>query len=471
MKNFKKIHFVGIKGVGMTPLAIIAREAGIVVSGCDLAEEFITDESLRKANIEVLEGFDSSHIKNCDLIITTGAHGGYDNPEVIAAKNSAIPVLAQGQALGKFMNGEILGRSFEGISVSGSHGKTTISAMIATILKENNFDPTYLIGTGSVLSLGVPGHFGKGKYFVAEADEYATEPKYDKTPKLLWQRPVIGIITNIEFDHPDVYNSLDDLRNAFLKFANNIPSYGSLITCADDPEVRKLLSEYKGKTITYGFSKNNDFYVDKISIETDKMFFWVYAKDTLLGEFNLNVTGEHNAQNALCAIVTCLELGLSLEKIKKGLSAFKGSKRRFELVGKLNSGAVVYDDYAHHPTEIRNSLRALKRTFPNKKIVCIFQLHTFSRTKKLFEQFINSFEDAEVIILPDIFPSQREAHDNTVSSLLLSQAMAKTHKQVLYIAKLEDVIKYVEQKGFDGNYVIITMGAGDVYKVGKELIK
>jgi UDP-N-acetylmuramate--alanine ligase len=470
MNKIKNIHFVGIKGVGMTPLAIIAKEAGFKVSGCDLGEEFITDVPLKKSGIEPLVGFSESHLSVCDLVITTGAHGGFENTEVIEAKRLGIPVWTQGEAVGKFMSGDLLTNSLAGISVAGSHGKTTTTAMIATVLKENKQDPTFLVGTGDIPSLGSSGHFGKGKYFVAEADEYATEPKYDKTPKFLWQKPQIGVITNIEFDHPDLYSSMEQLRKAFLDFAKNIKPEGVLIACVDDTETVKMLKQYSGRVITYGFSKSADFNIQRVSTAPEKTFFWVYAKDTLLGEFSLNIAGEYNALNALAAIAVCLELGISTENIKKGLLNFKGTKRRSEFVGETASGALVFDDYAHHPTEIKNTLSTFAKIYPNKKIVCIFQPHTYSRTKSLFEQFISSFTSADTLILVDIFPSLREVPDNTVSSKILADSVSKIHKNVLYIPTLEDVVKYLDQKDFDKNYIIITMGAGDVYKIGKELI-
>jgi UDP-N-acetylmuramate--alanine ligase len=470
MNKIKNIHFVGIKGVGMTPLAVIAKEAGFKVSGCDLGNEFITDSLLSKAGIEPLIGFSEDHLQNSDLLITTGAHGGFENIEVIKAKSLGIPVWTQGEAVGKFIDGELFKKSFEGISVAGSHGKTTTSAMIATILKENKQDPAFLIGTGDIPSLGSSGHFGKGKYFVAEADEYATEPKHDHTPKFLWQHPQIGVITNIDFDHPDLYSSMTELNEAFLNFAKNIKPSGILVACADDLETAKILKLYSAKVITYGFSESADFSIQRVSVSPEKTFFWVHAKNTQLGEFSLNIAGEHNALNALAAIIVCLELGLSLENIKKGLLAFKGTKRRSEFIGKLTSGALMYDDYAHHPTEIKSTLASFKKMYPNKKIVCIFQPHTYSRTKSLFEQFITSFTSANELILTDIFPSLREIADDTVSSKILAESFSKIQKDVLYLSKLEDVIKYLEQKSFNDSYIIITMGAGDVYKIGKELI-
>ena len=471
INKIKNIHFVGIKGVGMAPLAIIAKEAGFKVTGCDVDKAFITDESLKKAGIDVKIGFNALHVGDADLVITTGAHGGFDNVENVEAKIQNIPVWTQGEAVGKFMDGEIFGRKFKGISVSGSHGKTTTTAMIATVLKVNSMDPSFLVGTGSISSLGSSGHFGKGEYFIAEADEYSTEPKYNKTPKLLWQKPLNAVITNIEFDHPDVYASIDDLKNTFEKFSQNISGEGALIACFDDQETKSLIKNYKKRMITYGFSSAADFYIKKYSLEEDRVYFWVNAKDTLIGQFILNVIGEHNILNALCAIVVSLELGLSAEKIKKGLLAFNGSKRRLEFKGKLNSGAMLYDDYAHHPTEIKSTLTALKKSFPNKKIVCIFQPHTYSRTKSLFEQFIGSFTNADEVILTDIYSSLREKEDLSVSSKKLSDEVSRFKKEVHYIAKLEDVVKYLFQKGYGENFIIITMGAGDVYEIAEDVLK
>ena len=469
MKKIKNIHFLGIKGVGMAPLAIIAKEAGFKVTGCDIDEEFITDIALKKAGIEIFKNFSDEHLKDIDLLITTGAHGGFDNPEVMGAKKLGIKVWTQGQAAGEFMKGDIFGRGMEGISIAGSHGKTTTAAMIATILKVNSQDPSFLIGTGEILSLGAPGHYGKGRYFVAEADEYATEPKYDKTPKLLWQKPKIAVITNIEFDHPDLYESEAKIEEVFLEFINSLSRDGVVVAGGDDRLVKKMLSEYKGKRVTFGLSENNDFYIQRYTISGDKMFFWVKNKNTLIGEFSVGVVGEHNAINALGALVAALEAGISIERARRGLSVFTGSKRRFEHIGKLASGALLYDDYAHHPTEIRQTLSAFRKTFPKKRIVCVFQPHTYSRTKSLFEQFSSSFKDADIAILTNIYPSLREEKDETVSSELLAASVAKFNKNVLYLPGLSDVIEYIDKNSFGEDTIIISMGAGNVYKINEKL--
>ena len=463
-----RVHFVGIKGVGMTPLAIIAKEAGFVVTGSDVDQEFITDAALKKAGITFFSGFSAEHVDKVDLVIASGAHK-LNNVEVQAAEISGKQVITQGEAVGLFMKGKIFDKDFTGISIAGTHGKTTTSAMVATVLKDAGLDPTYVIGTGDVGSLGQPGHFGKGRYFVAEADEYITDPHGDRTIKFMWQQPQIAVITNIEYDHPDVYESLDDVHGAFLAFANQLSEKGALIVCGDDKEIQRLLTVYPRKAITYGFSPTNDYVITRSSISGEQTFFWVSAHGTELGEFAVRASGDHNALNALATVIVGLELGLPVEKIKKGLLAFRGSKRRLEFMGDLITGAKVYDDYAHHPTEIKTTLQALRKQYEKKKIVCIFQPHTYSRTKMLLNDFSKSFTVVDSVVLTDIYASAREQVDDSVSSLKLAELMAGQHKEVLYLATLSDVVKYIDQSRFRSDTVIVTMGAGDVYKIHGEL--
>ena len=283
--KIKKIHFTGIKGVGMTPLAIIAREAGMIVTGSDIDQSFITDEELKKAGIQTFVGFSQNHVKNIDLLIATGAHGGAQNVEVKAAEGRGIKVLNQGQALGMYQSGEFFNRNTFGVSVAGSHGKTTSTAIISTILSVNKLDPSYVIGTGRVPSLGLSGHYGRGSYFVTEADEYPADVEYDKKPKFLYQNPEIILITNIDFDHPDVFKDIGDINNAFLKFLENLPKNGILIACGDGEKNRNFLSLYNGKKITYGFSSDNDYVLDRVNFDDEKMFFWVKSGETDLGQF------------------------------------------------------------------------------------------------------------------------------------------------------------------------------------------
>lgn len=470
MSKYKKIHFVGIKGVGVAPLAIIAKEAGFEVTGSDVAETFITDAQLNSSGITPLIGFDPSHIEGVDLVIATGAHGGSENPEVLAAKEKNIPVLSQGEALGLFQTGEILEKNFIGISVAGSHGKTTTTAIVATILKENKLDPSYVIGTGEVSSLGSSGHFGKGNHFVAEADEYFADINSDPTPKFLYQHPKVLLITNIDYDHPDIYPTFEEMKDAFLKLTNNLSADAVLVACGDGMDNRKFLSSVNARFVTYGLSPDNDYILEKVSFDRDKMFFWVKNGETVLGQFSTQVFGEHNGLNCLGAIVTCLELGLSIEQIRKGISAFKGTKRRAEFIGEFPSGALLYDDYAHHPSEIKETLSAFRKSFPNYKIVAIFQPHMYSRTKTLFSDFVSSIEGADEVVITEIFPSFREPIDESFSSKQIIDELKNKGKKATYFPKNSDVIKYVPSQNYPKNTVIITMGAGDIYKIGKDML-
>ncbi|MBI2420479.1 MAG: UDP-N-acetylmuramate--L-alanine ligase [Candidatus Levybacteria bacterium] len=418
----KRIHFVGVKGVGMAPLAIIAKEAGFEVSGCDVEEKFITDVPLNKAGISPQVGFTPEHIESVDMVIATGAHGGFDNIEVKSAEEKNLKVLTHGEALGLFQSGDFFGKQFYGISVAGSHGKTTTSAIFATVLTANKMDPSFAIGTGNIPSLGSCGHFGKDKYFIAEADEYVNDSVYDKTPKFLFQNPKMIIVTNIDFDHPDVFKNIDHIREVFLKFANKLSPDGLLVVCGE-------------------------------------------------GEFSIQVFGEQNALDATAVIAGSLEIGLSIDQIKKGLTHFVGSKRRSEFIGNLPSGALLYDDYAHHPEEIKKTLNAFRKNFPKERITCIFQPHMYSRTKTLLSEFAKSFDDCDQVIITEIFPSFREEIDPNFSARFLSDEVNNRNGKSIFIPRLSDVIEYLDRNPGNKHSVLITMGAGDVYKIGEELLK
>lgn len=471
MHKQKHIHFVGIKGVGMTPLAILAQEAGFKVTGCDIADTFITDFSLNKAGITPLINFSPHHIKDIDLVITTGAHGGVDNSEVVFAKKNNIPVMTQGEAVGKFMEGEIYAKEkSRGISVAGCHGKTTTTSMIATIFTQLKYDPSYVIGTSSMSSTYLPGHFGTGDYFIAEADEYATDPQHDKSAKMLWQHPEIAIITNVEFDHPDIYKNIGKVREAYVAFINNMGNEGKIIVCGDDRNIQKIQKICKRHMITYGFSSKNEYRIKKVRISGKQTFFTLFHEEKPLGECVLQVPGDHNALNAAAAIITSLNCGMSFEQITKALYTFTGTRRRFEYIKSLSSGALLFDDYAHHPTEIITTLKALHQAYPDRKIICIFQPHTYSRTKLLFEQFIVSFGAAETVVIANIYSSKREKIDETVSGKLLAERIYAVTNNAIFLPTLPDVVKYLNEKKFDKEYLIISMGAGDIYQIADLLI-
>lgn len=469
-KKIKKIHFTGIKGVGMTPLAVIAKEAGFVVTGSDVSDIFITDKELKKAGIEKIEEFKTSNVENVDLVIATAAHGGSENKEVLKAKELGINVLNQGQALGVFQKGEIFGKKLKGVSVAGSHGKTTTTAMTATVFENAGLKPSYVIGTSDIPSLGSSGHYGKGDYFITESDEYFADVKDDKVPKFLYQNPEILVVTNIDFDHPDIYENLEEIKKVFIDFTKKINPSGVLIACGDGADNRDFLKRVEVRKITYGSSPDNDYVLERANFTNDKMFFWVKSHGAVLGQFSMNVFGEQNAVNALGAIVAGIEAGLTVEQVKKGLSGFKGTKRRSEFIGKLPGGGLLYDDYAHHPVEIKNTLMAFRKAFPKHRIIPVFQPHMYSRTKALFSEFSSSFSEADTVLITEIFPSFREEIDENFSSGLLVEEVKKFGKDAFYFPKLSDVVKYVTSQKFDKNTIIITMGAGDVYKIGEEII-
>lgn len=454
----------------MSPLAVIARQAKFGVTGSDVSETFITDGELGKAGIIPYVGFDPKHIKGADLVIYTSAHGGLHNPQVKTAVGLNIPVLNQGRALALFQKGELFGRKFKGISISGSHGKTTTTALIATVLAKNNLDPSYAIGTTNIPSLASSGHFGRGEYFVCEADEYFADAESDKIPKLLLQTPQIGVITNVDFDHPDIYHGIDEIREVFIKFSKNIIHDGVLIACGDGEENRKFIKQVNVRKITYGCSPDNDYILERVNSNPDKTFFWIKSRGTSLGQFSMRVFGQQNGLNGLAAVIVGLEVGLTVEQIKKALSGFSGTKRRSEFVGNMLGGGLLYDDYAHHPEEIKETLLAFKKSFPKHKIIVIFQPHMYSRTKKLFKEFSTAFSDCNEVILAEIFPSFREEVDPDFSSRLLCEEIKKYGKKSIYFPHLSDVVKYVSSQKYDKNSLLITMGAGDIYKIGKELI-
>jgi UDP-N-acetylmuramate--alanine ligase len=473
--DIQKIFFVGIKGVGMTPLAIIAREAGYKIVGSDIQKEFITDRALREKEITVINGFEveavqdffkETDIKNC-LVITTGAHKGFNNPQVVWCRERGITILTQGQALALFMQGEMLGKKdMEAISVAGSHGKTTISSLLATTLKALGLEPSYSVGTGEVFPLGAPGHLGSGNYFIAEADEYASEPVSDRVPKFLYQKPKFAIFNNIDFDHPDLFNNTEEIAEAFVEFAHNIKSDGKLFINGDDKYLLEIKENiYKDITIvTYGSNANNYYRISKIVTHAFSSRFTVTRGGKELGVFELSVPGIHNAKNALSVIALLTELGFEAEKIRVSLRIFTGTKRRLEIVGATNGGALLIDDYGHHPLEIMTTIEALREAYPTKKIVCIFQPHTYSRTKALLQEFGGSFNRADQLLLLPIFKSARDTEKDILSEDEYRNAF-KEKSDTQFFETFESVVEYVKKNCASSEFVVLTIGAGDVYEI------
>lgn len=459
--KMKSVYFIGIKGVAMTALAIVAKERGYQVIGSDVEESFPTEEVLKKYKITPLPGFKEENITKLpqkpDLVVVTGAHGGSNNPEAKAARQLGIKTLMHAPALAEFLKEKKV------IAVSGSHGKTTVAALIAHLLIKAGMDPSFAVGCGKINSLKTPAHDGKGQYFVVEADEYMTDPGIDPTPRFFYLEPEIAVITNIEFDHPDAYFSLAEVKEAFLTFAGKIKKEGLLITAADQENVREIIPKIKKKIYAYGLSFLADFQIWRVSYGLEQTFFNLKFKGLDLGQFMIRLAGLHNVYNAVAALAVGNQVGLSWEQMRQDLKTFAGTKRRFEKIREKN-GVVFYDDYAHHPTQIEKTIKACREWYPQNRLIVIFQPHTYSRTKALLEEFSRSFNGAQKIIILPIYSSAREKPDPEISSPILVRKIKQNHTEAVFLEAREKVVEYLQEILLPGD-VVITMGAGDVYKL------
>jgi len=460
----KTAYLVGIKGVAMTALAVYLKEKGFSVTGSDVPEEFVTDEILKKNKIPVKKGFSPENIDiKYDLVAVTGAHGGMTNPEATRAKEMGLPVYMHGEILGRLMEEQ------EGISVAGCHGKTTTSAMLASILVHAGLDPSYAVGTARINDLGNAGHFGHGKFFVAEADEYLTCPFTCRTPRFLWQKPKILLVTNIDYDHPDAYKDIEDVRSAFRKLAENTTDDGTIVACIDNENIVKILPDIGKPVVTYGFSPRAQYRIIKAYFGEGISFMRVIHQGMDLGEFMVKLSGRHNLLNALGAAIAANLAGVGWTEIKEHLKKFSGTKRRLEKIGETRK-ILFYDDYAHHPNEIIATLEGVKSWFPQRHLVVIFQPHTYSRTKSLFIEFTKAFKAADTVIITDIYPSAREKFDPSINSKMLVKEINKHKNQAVYLPDKEKTIAFLEKNVREGS-LILTMGAGDVYIWQKDLMK
>ena len=437
----------------MTALALCAQDMGMKVSGSDVAQTFVTDEILKKRHINWHLGFDKKNIPQfCDLLVFTASHGGQANVEVMSALERGIPIYSQAAAVGLFMKGKL------GISTCGVGGKSTTAAMLATILQLAGCQPSFVVGVGNIPSLGAPGKYQEeGKFFVAEADEYF-DPLEDK-PKFLFQNPQIIILSNIEHDHPDVYPDLASTMNAYRLFIGKLPKNGLLIANQDNKNIVKLfktLRPLRFKVNTYGFSPNADWQIKDYQLGKKKAFFKLNNQ-----EYELAIPGKFNAANAAAAIIVSNHLGLTYPRIREALRKFKGTKRRFEKIAQIK-GIQLLDDYAHHPTEIKATLETVKLYFPGKRIIAVFQPHTYSRTKALLGQFAQSFTASQLVLITSIYASAREKDDLGISGQKLVNEIGKIQRGVFYLNDCRSVCNFLKVNVKSGD-VIITLGAGDIF--------
>lgn len=458
LKTAKSIFFLGIKGVAMANLAVILKKMGKTVYGVDTKEKFITDGLLSSNKIKWQEDFSETALdKKIDLFVYSAAHQGKNNPLAKEALKKGIKIISQAELIGELM------KSFKKkIAVCGCHGKTTTASLLSYSLIKLNQRPTYLVGTSYFNNLA-GGDYQGDQYFIVEADEYGVNPPQDKTPKFLYLSPDWILATNIDFDHPDVYKDIEETKTAFLRFFKN----RKLILNLDDKNIGSILHQIKAKKIiTYGFSKQADYQISQTEIDQQGSRFVLSSKkNNIRSSFAISLFGSHNILNASGVIVQLLNLGFSIDQIKKAIKDFYGAKRRFELITQTKT-SYLFDDYAHHPSEIKATLLAARKRFPNKKIVVIFQPHTYSRTKALINDFKKSFQLADQTYILPIFASAREKEDKNITNYHLVQG----RKNLTAINSINQLENFLIKNSLE-NTVVFTMGAGDVYKLKNAIIK
>ncbi len=441
--RFKRLHFVGIGGAGMSGIAEILHNLGYRVTGSDATPSEITTY-LEAKGLRVYGAHSAENVRDTDVVVISSAISD-SNPEVKEARAHGIPVIKRAEMLGELM------RLKFSIGVAGTHGKTTTTSMIGRVFTEANLKPTLIVG-GVVAELGTGASLGTGDYLIAEADEY------DKS--FLAMFPSMAVVLNIEPDHLECYNGMDDLRGSFLIYINRVPFYGSAIICADDPNTNLIRPNISRPFASFGFSANADYRAVNIAMETGRTVFSVYRKQDLLGEIILRVPGKHNVANALAAIATATELDVPFTAIHDALRGFRGVGRRFEIIAEAN-GILVVDDYAHHPTEIGATLAAARVSYPGRRVIAVFQPHLFSRTKQFAPEFAQALSAADQVILTDIYPAREQPIPGVTSELIKREAEKLGRSNFSYVGVKENALPEIKKMARRGD-VIITIGAGSI---------
>lgn len=455
----KKVHFVGIKGAGMAALAEIFVKNDARVTGTDTDEVFFTDKVLKGIGIHPHVGFSPKNVpEDADLVIYSTAYDKETNPELAAAIGRGIPTMSYPEAVGEFT------RERMSLLVAGTHGKTTVSALLADSLRLAGIHPSAIVG-GRVLSWAGNALADDGKYFVLEADEYQN--------KLRYYHPFGAILTSIDWDHPDFFPTFEEYKDAFREFVARIPKHGVLVYCNDDADVVEIAKEAKCEKRSYGFHASSDFRIDSYrpipdsDPSAEKQSFEIVVSGKSVGAFELQLAGKHNAQNAAAVIALLSFLRINPESIREALKRFLGTERRFEYVGKRNE-AIVYDDYAHHPEELKATIAAFKELYPSRKLTAVFHPHTFSRTKALLREFSQSFDEADRVVVLDIYGSAREKGGEVSSADLVSEINRYTPGKAENIHSINETVEAIRDT-IGENDVVVTFGAGDVWKVAKKL--
>lgn len=455
MKQFgkaKQIHFIGIGGIGMSGIAELLINLGYEVSGSDLKGTAVTRRLTELGGV-VYKGHRAEHVESADVVVYSSAVEK-TNPEVIEAKSRFIPVIPRAEMLAELM------RLKYGVAIAGAHGKTTTTSMVASILTGGNMDPTVVIGGRLDIWGGSNAKLGQGEILVAEADE--------SDGSFLALSPTIAVVTNIDLEHLDHYGSMDAIRTTFIDFINKVPFYGVSVLCLDNEEIQGIIPHLKKRYITYGMSSQADLRGKDLIKEKAGTSFEITLHGNSLGRVSVGMPGEHNVLNALAAAAVGLELDLKMEVIRKGLKALGGLARRFQVKGE-REGVLFLDDYGHHPTEIAATLKTVKECWPERRLMVAFQPHRFTRTKTLFDRFVISFNDADVLLVAPIFPAGEQPIENINAENLVQEIRNHGHKEALSFPGEAEMQKAILELIRPGD-LLLTLGAGNIYQVGTKVL-
>ncbi|RKX70250.1 UDP-N-acetylmuramate--L-alanine ligase [candidate division WOR-3 bacterium] len=445
----KRIHFIGIGGIGMSGIALVLKNLGFQITGSDLKGGDAV-RMLKRNGIKVFRGHRPENIGKADVVVYSSAITP-ENVELIAARSKKIPTIPRAEMLAELMRMKI------GIAISGTHGKTTTTSMVGAVLEAGGMDPTMVIG-GRLIATGENYRLGESRYLVVEADE--------SDASFLHLTPVFIIITNIEREHLDFYHDLDEIKTAFLKFIEKVPFWGGVIINSDHPNNQTLIPIIKKRIITYGLYNSAEVKGEKIEWANWSSRFVIYYKNKRLGRVTIPLPGNHNVQNCLAAVAIGLELGISFKKIKQGLESFPGVHRRMEKVGE-KGGVLYFDDYGHHPTEIAAVLATLRERFPKHRIIACFQPHRYTRIYHLIDDFARSFYSADLVLVTDIYPAGEKPIPG-ITGPIVAQRLKAVHPDVLYVGDLRGLNRRLKQIVTPGD-IVITLGAGDITRVGRRL--
>ncbi len=452
-KKTKHIHFVGIGGIGMSGIAELLLNLGYKVSGSDLRESDIT-RKLASLGGAIHMGHEAQWLAGADVVVTSSAINP-ENPEVVAAKEAHIPVIQRAEMLAELMR-----LAKYGIAIAGSHGKTSTTSLVSTILAEAKLDPTVVVG-GKVDGLGGNAKLGCGDFLVAEADE--------SDGSFLKLSPVIEVVTNIDLEHLDYYRDIEHIKDVFLRFIDILPFYGVAILCFDDENISSLLPKIHRRVITYGLSEQADLYATRVESRGLETLFTVRFRGRELGRVRINRPGRHTVYNSLAAIAVALELDIDFTVIARALTTFDGVQRRLQVKGETKNILVV-DDYGHHPTEIRATLDAVRDGWPDRRVVVAFQPHRYTRTRALFEEFQTAFHRADVLVMTDIYAASEQPISGVSTPRLLEAIKEHGQRNVHYVASVDELPAALRNLLREGD-LVLTLGAGNIVQAGERLLE